>query len=148
MDFQTRELVREDVTVWTKGSAYTPDGTHLLRFPFQFRLPPSCHHDSYQGRGTVAYRVEAVGVREGILHRNRRVAEAISVVPADPTGAQMKQLLEAGWNGRWQAVQEEDKIRRGLWGGYAKVHVQVCSNCWFHCCVDPDGVLIAILYSL
>ena len=41
------------------------------------------------------YRVEAVGVREEILHRNRHVAEAASVVPTDLTGAQVMQLLEA-----------------------------------------------------
>ncbi len=92
--------------------------------------------------------VEAVGVRDGTFSFNRRVAEALSIVPADPAGAQIRQPLQTGWNGRWQAVQEDDQIRRGLWGGYAKVHVQVLATYRFPDLLDSHGSRFTSFRSL
>ena len=128
-EHERRELVRQDISLWQKGSIYPPPGSHVLRFPFHFvlpsNLPPSCHHESARGSGLISYMIEAVGVRQGTFTRNRRIAQSISIIPPDPTGAQFRQLLQSTWQGPWQSIQEQDQIRRGLWGAYAKVSLHL-----------------------
>lgn len=96
----------------------------------------------------VSYIVVAVGVREGTFHRNRRVAQKISVVPPDPSGAQVRGPLLEGWNGRWECVKAEDKIRRGIWGGYGTVQVQVCLLSSLSMSYPPFSLLPSIIYHL
>ena len=127
--YQQIELARENVSVWTKGSAYPPSGSEILRIPFQLQLPldvqPSFHMSGFYKKGVVGYFVEAVGVRKGILVNNRRIVKPLAVVPNDPSGAVLRESLQVGWTGVFDTVERFEKIRKGLWGGYADVKIEV-----------------------
>jgi len=123
------EIVHEDVTIWTRASAYPPPETNLLTLPFQFHLPidslPSAHYQGWYKSGTVRYTVEAVGVRKRPSQVNRRVKHVFAVLPADPAGFQDLLLLKAGWTGPWSLTEKTRQLRRGLWGEYSTAKVQV-----------------------
>ena len=121
-------LVHEDTSLWTRGSAYPPPGSDTLRVPFTFRLPdslpPSFHYGGF-GRGqkgNIRYSLTAVGVRKGALTLNKRHRVPLAVLPRDGLGAALK--AEHATHG-WKSFTKSDSIRRGLWGDYSKVHVEV-----------------------
>ncbi|GJE88447.1 hypothetical protein PsYK624_045300 [Phanerochaete sordida] len=119
------DLCRENISLWQKGSTLYPQpGSHVLRLPFRFalppRLPPSCSYSGFHWEGTVGYFLEAVGERHG-LHFNRRTQIAFPVLPAEPRGANLRSVLSLGWNGGWKTLEARDEIRRGIWGDYAQV---------------------------
>jgi len=122
-------LVREETSVWTRGSAYPPPDSHVLRIPFSFTLPhhtpPSCDYSAIDGRAVVRYIIEAVGVRPGALRMNKRVFRSIAVLPADPAGARIRSALRLGWTGGWASVTKEKQIRASLFGGHAIVKLEV-----------------------
>jgi len=121
-------LVREETSVWTRGSAYPPPDSHVLRIPFSFTLPhhtpPSCDYSAIDGRAVVRYIIEAVGVRPGALRMNKRVFRSIAVLPADPAGARIRSALRLGWTGGWASVTKEKQIRASLFGGHAIVKLE------------------------
>lgn len=52
----------------------------------------------------------------------------IAIVPGDPAGVRARETLmalAAGVECPWRSEVREEKIRRGLWGEYATVHVEV-----------------------
>ena len=120
--------MREDTSLWTPGSAYPPPGSDTLRVPFTFKLPeslpPSFHYGGFtRGQsGNIRYSLTAVGVRKGALNLNKRHRIPLAVLPRDETGAALK--AEHATHG-WKSFTKEDSIRRGLWGDYSKVHVEV-----------------------
>lgn len=126
---QTIEVTKENLSVWTKGSAYPPSGSEVLRVPFQLQLPldvePSCQFAGFYKKGHIAYFVEAVGVRKGMLTSNRRSMRPFAVVPNDPVGATLRAALQAGWRGQFDTHRRCEKIRKGIWGGYANVEIEV-----------------------
>ncbi|KAI0638684.1 hypothetical protein C8Q77DRAFT_1154294 [Trametes polyzona] len=130
---QKIELVRDDVSVWSKGGAYPLSGSDVLRIPFRFHLPsnlyPSCHYTKYGQRGKIRYAVSAVGVRPGALKFNRRVNAPIALVPKDTQGAALREkLIAAASTGiplPWRTELKEEKMRRGLWGDYATAQVEL-----------------------
>ncbi|KAI0783742.1 hypothetical protein C8Q75DRAFT_725249, partial [Abortiporus biennis] len=122
-------IVKENISLWTKGSAYPPADSQILRLPFQFQLPydvqPSCEFTGLYKYARVGYSVEAVGVRQGVLHLNRRIERPFSVVAPDSAGSPTRNALLVGWLGDWNTIERSDKIRRGLWGGYADVRMEL-----------------------
>jgi hypothetical protein len=74
----TIPLVREDITLWNKGTYPTAD-SHIMSFPFEFRLPndiPGSFHASSRNRSaTISYGVEVVADRPGLFKFNRRVGQ-------------------------------------------------------------------------
>lgn len=127
-EFQTVPLVRENISVWQRGSAYPAPGSHDLRIPFQFTLPrslpPSFEFTCVQGRGNVRYYVEAVGVRTGAFRMNKRTIRPLAVVPHDSGGAQTRDAMKFGWCGRWSSVVTSNRIRKGLWGDHSDVCIE------------------------
>ena len=126
---QVVELVRQNASLWTRGSAYPPAGTDILRLPFRFTLNasqelPSCYYEARRRRGCVGYSIEAVGVRTG-LHFNKRVYLPMSVLPSNLKGASMSQELRAGLITAWRNVEFKKAIRRGIWGDFSNVQVIV-----------------------
>lgn len=123
------ETVRENVVVWTKGSAWPLTGEGVLRLPFEFLLPlnaqPSCKYSGVAREGDVSYFIEAVGVRSGLLSRNRRVSKPFAVVPPDPTGLELRKSLLSGWSGPLNTISKSKNIRRGIWGSYAEIKAEV-----------------------
>lgn len=123
------EVARETVPLWTKGSAYPPTGSQVLRIPFVLQLPlnvqPSCQYSGAYKKGNVGYFVEVVGVRPGFLSLNRRAMRPFAVVPNDPAGLALRNSLQAGWTGARNTIRRTDSIRRGIWGGYADVKLEV-----------------------
>ncbi|KAH9939407.1 uncharacterized protein BXZ73DRAFT_43774 [Epithele typhae] len=119
-------LVRDNVTLWTRGSAYPEPGSDVLPVPFSFKLPaqlpPSFHHRSVGCDATVRYSVTAVGVRRGILHVNKRQCVPLTVVPTDAVGASIKR--DNATHG-WTSYSKDERIRRGLWGAYSNVSVRL-----------------------
>lgn len=103
----------------------------MVLFPFQFVLPvnvlPSIDwsHGS-DVRGSVSYFVEIVGTREGMLHRNRRVRVAFPVLPPDYQGAVVNKSLRTRIPYPTKTTDVHKEIRRGIFGGYANVTLQVC----------------------
>ena len=128
---QRIEVARENVSIWTKGTAYPPNGSEVLRIPFTLQLPldvqPSCQYSGVYKKANVAYFIEVVGVRPGFLTSNRRVMRPFAVVPNDPTGLSLRETLQAGWTGKRDTTRRTGSIRRGIWGGYADVKMEVCS---------------------
>ena len=100
---QEIELVKENVSVWTKGSAYPPSGSDILRVPFQLQLPlniqPSFEMSSFYKEGFIGYFVEVIGSRRGVLVPNRRIVRPFAVVTSDPEGVSLRESLLAGWTG-------------------------------------------------
>ncbi|KAJ3481968.1 hypothetical protein NLI96_g7293 [Meripilus lineatus] len=123
------EIARETVSIWTKGSAWPSTGESVLRLPFQFLLPidvqPSCKYVGACKDGDVSYVIEAVGVRQGLLSRNRRVSRPFAVVPPDPAGLEIRKSLLSGWSGPLKTVTKSDKMRRGVWGSYAESKIEL-----------------------
>lgn len=127
------DLMDDRRLLWKNGDTYPPQGTHILRLPFQFKLPdilpPSCDYPCYlagsQGRGTVGYFVEVVGKRSG-LHRSRKASSVFPVIPWDTAGASVHAgLIVRGWSGNWRETRETKDIRKGFRGERSKVEVTV-----------------------
>ncbi|KAF7790254.1 hypothetical protein EIP86_001206 [Pleurotus ostreatoroseus] len=98
---QTIELTRQDVSLWTRGSAYPQPGVDVLRLPFQLPLRaimelPSCFYKGRNWTGCVGYSIEVVGVRNA-FRSNKRVSLPLSVIPPNARGAELSQGLRSGW---------------------------------------------------
>ncbi|KAI0665732.1 hypothetical protein C8Q78DRAFT_985738 [Trametes maxima] len=128
------DLVRDDAVLWSQGSCYPAPDEHILRVPFRLQLPPdlppSFQYGGFMkaGRASVRYSVTAVGVRPGALQLNRRVRIPLALVPKDENAHRARAkftALAAGDEGKWRTDSKEEKIRRGLWGDYATVQVQL-----------------------
>ncbi|KAI1791033.1 hypothetical protein LXA43DRAFT_1013091 [Ganoderma leucocontextum] len=112
---ETIELAHDDASVWTRSGPYPPPGSNTIRVPFRFiipeRIPPSFSYWTIFQGAHVRYSVAAVGVRNGALTVNKRhVGSAIK---------------DAYASHGWKTFTKEDKIRKGLWGAYSKVHVEL-----------------------
>ncbi|KAI0741772.1 hypothetical protein C8Q80DRAFT_1110257 [Daedaleopsis nitida] len=128
MDAQDAKLVRltgEDTSLWSRGGAYPQPGSHTLRCPFKFTLPPevppSFHYASRSYGANVRYSVTAVGVRKG-RRINKRHQVTFAVLPLDKVGARIK---AAGETHGWKKFNREERIRKGLFGEYSKVEVEL-----------------------
>lgn len=139
---QRVDLIRQNVSLWARGSAYPPAGTDVLRLPFRFTLNPSqqlpsAHYAGSWKRGGVGYSVEVVGVRTG-LHFDKRLSLPLSVLPPDTKGASLSQELRSGLVSAWQSIEFKKDIRKGIWGEYSKVHATV-SQASLHCLlIEPE----------
>ena len=122
------ELIRDNLSVWTKGSAYPAPNQDILRLPFSFALPPdllpSCQYSAFRRYATVGYSVEVVGSRSG-LHFNKRIMRPIPLLPYDTKGAQLRDSLQMGWAGKFSTHPFNKSIRRGIWGDYSNVSMTV-----------------------
>ncbi|KAI0355530.1 hypothetical protein OH77DRAFT_1425040 [Trametes cingulata] len=137
-DKQTIHLVRDDASIWTRGTVYPLPGSDTLRVPFCLQLPPdlppSFHYRAGDKSASIMYSVTAVGVRPGAFHFNRRVRQPLALVQkADGAGIKAREelatLASTGAEPTWRTGSQEEKIRRGLWGDYATVEVR---------CLIPD----------
>ncbi|PCH35020.1 hypothetical protein WOLCODRAFT_165964 [Wolfiporia cocos MD-104 SS10] len=128
-DRENIDLVRFNTSIWSRGAAYPRPGSHFLTVPFQLSLPPdlppSFSHHHVAGDATVRYYIEAVGVRPGAFRLNKRIDHPLAVVPSDPKGCRIKTELQGGWQGPWNTVSQVKRIRKGIWGGYADVKMEV-----------------------
>lgn len=125
---QRIELVRQNVSVWRKGTAYPAPDTHILSLPFRFILPdqllPSCEYNGGRRSGAVAYSIEVVGTRSG-LHFNKRIQRPLALLPPDQKGAELSRQLRSGWTGPWRTVRFTRSVRKGIWGSYSHVTMNV-----------------------
>ena len=64
-------------------------------------------------------------MRKGILNFNKRHCLPLTIVPKDEYGAQIRKASDARG---WKPYSKEEKIRKGLWGEYSKVTVEVRSS--------------------
>ncbi|KAI0364602.1 hypothetical protein BV20DRAFT_1125507 [Pilatotrama ljubarskyi] len=134
-DREAIHLVRDDVSLWARGTAYPPPGSDTLRIPFRLQLPPQLP-PSFQYRGpaenaSVMYSVTAVGVRPGAFSFNRRIRQPLAIVQKDDgPGIRAREELAAiaatGAEPSWRTEWKEEKMRRGLWGDYSTAEVR-CS---------------------
>jgi hypothetical protein len=126
----TVPLVREEVVLWQKGTSYSLD-LSIIALPFEFRLPNDIPGSFYAARfhhsATVSYGIEVIADRPGIFHRNRRVAQMLSVLPlAFQEDAINVPLLRDGWLGRdWASVSQTAMIRKHFWGHHSEVRGHV-----------------------
>lgn len=88
-------------------------------------MPPSFSYEHRGVTGSVLYTVSAVGSRAGIFQPNRRSTYDLEVVPADPNGSMIADGLRNGWQGEWTKRRTVDRIRKGFWGEYANVEMEV-----------------------
>lgn len=123
---ETIPLVQVDSSLWSRGSAYPPAGSDVLRVPFSLslpdQLPPSFHMRHYGAKGDIRYSICAVGVRKGLLNLNKRHLVPLTVLPRDELGTQLK---AENATHAWKTFRKEDRIRKGFWGDYSKVEVEV-----------------------
>ncbi|KAI0691289.1 hypothetical protein C8T65DRAFT_745494 [Cerioporus squamosus] len=134
VEIQFRDLQEENVEevqlrlrgTSKTGGAYPPAGSDVLRVPFSLtlpeQLPPSFRIRVFGSTGDIRYALSAVGVRKGFLNVKKRHVVPLAVVPKDELGAQLK--AEPATHG-WKSFQKEDRIRKGFWGDYSKVHVEL-----------------------
>ncbi|KAH9884968.1 hypothetical protein C8Q73DRAFT_347945 [Cubamyces lactineus] len=133
---EVSSLVRSSQTIWSRGSGvYAPPGSDILRIPFRLQLPPnlppSFHYNIYPVEASIKYSLTAVGVRQGFFHLNRNVRMPLAVVPKDSVGIRELEKLPTSTSGHayeyvpMRTLWKEDKIRRGLWGDYATVRVEL-----------------------
>lgn len=127
--------MKENISVWNRTQSPSPSGSQVILIPFQFILPPNVlpSFDWDHGidvRGSVSYFIEIVGVREGMLHRNRRVRVAFPVLPPDFQGAMANKSLRSRVPYPTRTADVHKDIRRGIFGGHANVTMQVrfCVN--------------------
>ncbi|PIL37728.1 hypothetical protein GSI_01422 [Ganoderma sinense ZZ0214-1] len=123
---ETVDLANDDVCVWTRNGPYPLPGSDTVRVPFCFvipeRIPPSFSYWTIFQGTHVRYSVAAVGVRKGALTINKRHLIPLPILPRDEAGAAVK---DAYASYGWKMFAAEDKIRKGLWGEYSKVHVEL-----------------------
>lgn len=50
------------------------------------------------------------------------------VISPDAAGAQLRDQFTAGWTGGWKTIEQEKKIRKGLWGEHSVVKAAVRSS--------------------
>ncbi|KAH9939405.1 uncharacterized protein BXZ73DRAFT_89051 [Epithele typhae] len=122
-----KELVRETTTLWTRGSGvYSQPGSDILSVPFSFtlpdKLPPSFHAEAMGYSVSVRYSITAVGVRKGRMNVNKQHCVPLTVVPKDDIGVSLKR--ESATHG-WKTFSNEQRIRKGFWGDYSKVLVEL-----------------------
>ena len=85
----------------------------------------------FPAEASLKYSLTAVGVRQGLFHLNRNVRMPLAVVPKDSVGIRELEKLPTSASGHayefipMRTLCKEDKIRRGLWGDYATVRVEV-----------------------
>ncbi|KAH9884970.1 hypothetical protein C8Q73DRAFT_718674 [Cubamyces lactineus] len=126
-------LVRENASLWTQGTVYPPPGRDTLQIPFRLQLPPdlppSFHYRDLGKRASVQYSLTAVGVRPGTFQFNRRLRLPLAIVQKDTVGVSARDSMLAmaagGAQCPWKVFRGEEKIRRGLWGNYATVQVEI-----------------------
>ncbi|KAI0355527.1 hypothetical protein OH77DRAFT_333492 [Trametes cingulata] len=126
------QLVRDDASVWTRGTVYPPPDSDIIRVPFRLQLPPglppSFHYSARPAKASVIYSLTAVGVRPGAFKSNRRIQQPLAVVPRDDVGVNVREqlaaLAAAGAEPPWRTEVKQKRIRRGIWGDYATVKVQ------------------------
>lgn len=103
-------------------------GTHSLRLPFSLKLPadvpPSCYVSVGGTTVRADYQVQAIGIRNGLPH-NEKVDAILNVVAPDVLGAPIKARLKGGWQGPWATKTARRRVRKGLWGPYADVQIEV-----------------------
>lgn len=64
-------------------------------------------------------------MRKGVLNANRKHVVPLAVVPQDAVGLRVKEGSGRGVVHGWRTKRKEERIRKGLWGDYAKVEVEV-----------------------
>ncbi|OBZ65614.1 hypothetical protein A0H81_14404 [Grifola frondosa] len=125
---ETTKVVHENKSLWSRGHVYPPPDTHVLRLPFKFELPargPSSFDFTGFGKSaSVRYMIQVIGVR-GIFHLDRIIKRPLAVVQPDPRGAELRLELHAGWRGEWGRRNQEEKIRKGIWGDYSTVKAEL-----------------------
>ncbi|RPD67563.1 hypothetical protein L226DRAFT_499814 [Lentinus tigrinus ALCF2SS1-7] len=125
---ETIRLVHENQSLWHEGGAYPPAGSDTLRVPFSFKLPdalpPSFRYDILEESATIRYALTAVGVRKGLLNFNKKYYTPIAVLPRDDVGAKIREDAQREVR-PWKKYEREERIRKGLWGDYAKVKVEL-----------------------
>ncbi|TCD61739.1 hypothetical protein EIP91_007988 [Steccherinum ochraceum] len=123
-------IIAENSSLWTRSSTYPPADDAILRIPFKFTLPTnapsSCSYDSFGRSGQVGYFIELVGVRSGMLARNRRARIPIPVVPLDLEGDRIAVALRSPEPQFALYVSTVEKnIRRGFFGERAHTRMEI-----------------------
>ncbi|KAI0658706.1 hypothetical protein C8Q70DRAFT_1054840 [Cubamyces menziesii] len=126
------QLANSTVSLWTRGTTYPPPGEDTLRVPFHMRIPanapPPFEYNGWAKKGSIRYTLVAVCVKPGAVQRYQRVYVPLAVAGKDTTGVAAREKLSAiaaGAQGLWRVHHAEENIRKGLWGDYATVEVDL-----------------------
>ncbi|KAM5542523.1 hypothetical protein V8D89_003982 [Ganoderma adspersum] len=129
-----QELVSVKQSLWKRGSAYPPPGSHILRVPFRFHLPsdpkivPSVFWNEWHHFVSIVYYVEVSALRSKTFFADdKKIRERLVVVSrGDPIlCAHIRSLNELDGGPTWKAAHTEQPMRRGLWGEYSTARVEV-----------------------
>ncbi|KAI0800098.1 hypothetical protein C8Q74DRAFT_1214134 [Fomes fomentarius] len=119
-------LVNESTSVWQRGAEYPAAGEDVLRIPFALtlpeQLPPSLIYNRVFEKAMIRYSVSAVGARKGVFTPNKKHRVPLAVLPRDTVGAEIR--AEHATHAM-KTTSKEDHIRKGLWGEYSKVRVEL-----------------------
>ncbi|PIL37737.1 hypothetical protein GSI_01431 [Ganoderma sinense ZZ0214-1] len=133
---ERQELVSLRTSLWKRGSAYPPPGSHVLRLPFRFRLPsdpkllPSIPSNAGSESASIKYYVEVIAHRPTVLFgaEDKTMRRQLTVVSRGDPGlcASIRSLrgLSAEGGPTWKTVHKEKKMRRGIWGEYSTARVE------------------------
>ena len=127
---ERRELIFLKKSLWTRGSAYPPPDSHVLRLPFRFHLPadPKILPSVFWDYVVITYHVEAVALRPQTFFANdKRIRKRLAVVSrGDPAlCASIRSLGEVQGGPTWKTVHKEKQVRRGIWGEHSTARVEV-----------------------
>ncbi|KAJ6514121.1 hypothetical protein DFH09DRAFT_1374056 [Mycena vulgaris] len=124
------ELFKFTQLVWTNSSTI-PNPSDTVEAPFHCRLPeslpPTFAFNDSGLKATTEYSIKVVGTRTetGVFNSNQRLVRTFTVFPAaSPAELSAKKELQSGWGGAWRTVSHTQKLRRGMFGGYARVHAE------------------------
>ncbi|KAH8082834.1 hypothetical protein BXZ70DRAFT_588429 [Cristinia sonorae] len=122
---KTKSLVEQEITLWNRSNG-TPNTK--IAYPFSFRLPDEVLPSSFCGwgsnRGHVTYFIKIVGVRDGMLHRNRREYVPLQVLAPDFQGAMVAKGLRQRIPYPTRTYDTHKEIRKGIFGDYSNVTLQ------------------------
>ncbi|RPD55390.1 hypothetical protein L227DRAFT_510130 [Lentinus tigrinus ALCF2SS1-6] len=126
---ETVPLAELSRVLWTYGSQYPPPDSDILRLFFSFQLPddipPSFLDSGSGGASAVLYSITTTGVRPGALAKPWKQYTPIMVVSRDEASSILTQPLHSP-DFTWRTEHKEKKVRKGLWGDYATVKIEVC----------------------
>lgn len=119
-------LVNESISVWQRDAEYPAAGEDVLRIPFALtlpvQLPPSFIYSRIFEKAMIRYSVSAVGARKGLFTPNKKHRVPLAVLPRDTAGAEIR---AENATHTMKTTSKEDHIRKGLWGDYSKVRVEL-----------------------
>ncbi|KZT66097.1 hypothetical protein DAEQUDRAFT_675681 [Daedalea quercina L-15889] len=129
------DLMERKISLWKRGRAYPPAGSHILPLPFEIplgvNLPPNFERtrDSWANlphRMEIIYTLHVIGKRPGLFKLKENIKQPLTIQHHDTVSAPIQTRLNNGWDKPWMTVRGRETFRKYLLcGSEADVDVRV-----------------------